>query len=236
MRPSARLFGLTRFGIACEDALGVCSLIERDLSWRLPVCMDAHVDVGDAIMPALRVQRDTYCRFRAAYRRVCASNGKHARCRAGMANMYRAGTANCDTAGMATAGMANCEICDTAEIDITGIATAETAAAGMATTGMADNTKTQRDNNESVGEKAVKYHMQRKLLGYIMQNIYKAHDFMAMFCYEDQRGFITNNVKEILVRLNKALTPWYLAYGQITKHKRLKQIAQWKHQGHHQGK
>ena len=67
MRPSARLFGLTRFGIACEDALGVCSLIERDLSWRLPVCMDVHVDVGDAIMPALRVQRDTYCRFRAAY-------------------------------------------------------------------------------------------------------------------------------------------------------------------------
>ena len=293
MRPSARLFGLTRFGIACEDALEVCSLIERDLSWRLPVCMDAHVDVGDAIMPALRVQRDTYCRFRAAYRRVCASNGQHARCRAGMANMYRAGTANCDTAGMATAGMAhtntagmadrytadmanrytaetanrytagmancdtaematagmatptagmatagmaNCEICDTAEIDITGIATAETAAAGMATTGMADNTKTQRDNHESVGEKAVKYHMQRKLLGYIMHNIYKAHDFMAMFCYEDQRGFITNNVKEILVRLNKALTPWYLAYGQITKHKRLQQIAQWKHQGHHQGK
>ena len=51
MRHDALLFGQTRFGIACKDAQDVCALLERDLSWRLPVCMAMHVPVGDAIMP-----------------------------------------------------------------------------------------------------------------------------------------------------------------------------------------
>ena len=51
----------------------------------------------------------------------------------------------------------------------------------------------------------VQRHMQRKLLGYGLEKIYKAQDYMATFCYEDHRGMLTEEAKRQIVQLNKAL-------------------------------
>ena len=74
---------------------------------------------------------------------------------------------------------------------------------------------------------AVIYHMQRKLLGYCLEKIYKAQDYMATFCYEDHRGFLTEDVKRKVVQLNYALAPWYKMVGTITTHKRLQDVVTW---------
>jgi hypothetical protein len=41
---------------------------------------------------------------------------------------------------------------------------------------------------------------------------------MANFCYEDDRGFLTEEVKRMVVKLNDALTPWAVLVGKIATH------------------
>ena len=54
---------------------------------------------------------------------------------------------------------------------------------------------------------------------------------MANFCYEDDRGFLTEEVKRMVVKLNDALTPWAVLVGKIATHKRLTEIASWYRSG-----
>ena len=66
--------------------------------------------------------------------------------------------------------------------------------------------------------------LQEKMLRMAYSYVYLALDFMATFCYENQRHQLTNEVKTMMVQINKAVAPWLLIFGQITGHKSIRQI------------
>ena len=50
--------------------------------------------------------------------------------------------------------------------------------------------------------------MQCKLAGHARSMIFLAQDFVATYCLEDARGFFTEEVKRLVVRMNRAMGPW----------------------------
>ena len=73
----------------------------------------------------------------------------------------------------------------------------------------------------------VQLHLQKKLVGYILQRIHLVQDFIKTYCYEDHRGFLTEKRKHMVQKLNQALEPWVRILGKITTHTRLNQLSEW---------
>ena len=71
---------------------------------------------------------------------------------------------------------------------------------------------------------------QRKALGHALRVIYEAHDFVGSTCGADARGFVTEERKRRVVRVNDALIPWYALLSHITDHASLRRCdALWGH-------
>ena len=50
--------------------------------------------------------------------------------------------------------------------------------------------------------------MQRRLAGFALRQICDAQDFLGTVCYTDARGFIPEEIKRTVVRVNMAIEPW----------------------------
>ena len=81
----------------------------------------------------------------------------------------------------------------------------------------------------------VHLHLQKKLVGYILQRIHLVQDFIKTYCYEDHRGFLTEKRKHMVQKLNQALEPWVRILGKITTHTRLNQLSEWSYKQNSQG-
>ena len=67
--------------------------------------------------------------------------------------------------------------------------------------------------------------MQRRLAGFALRQICDAQDFLGTVCYTDARGFIPEEIKRTVVRVNTAVEPWVLLLSRIVDHRRLSQVA-----------
>ena len=247
MRRSAWLYGQSRLGAECNSVQEALELLLRELSWRRPDPMSMHVRLIDAIMPAPRAEYDVYFRFRSAYRRVAGAHNAPV-------DSVREMCMTCDEPDAPPSHMDTCihsccmgirrEGVDVNRIRREGVDINRIRREGVDSSSSqirregvdTDNFPPISAAQSSLYQMAVRKHMQRKLLGYVLEKIYKANDFMATFCYEDSRSYLTNCVKETVVKLNTALEPWYLLLGKITGHKRLQQINAWKQPGHEEKK
>ena len=242
MRRSAWLYGLSRLGAECQSAEEAFQLLLRELSWRMPSPMSVHVRMSEAIMPAPRSQHTTYCRFRCAYRKVARMQPADTAC-SGMVQCMA-----CDD----TDSPRMHDTCECACDHDSSVSRRDGASYIFRRDGASyvfrrdganyifrrdgANPLPRRDGAQNIfppqGQcfdtlslrTAVICHMQRKLLGYCLEKIYKAQDYMATFCYEDHRGFLTEETKRKVVQLNYALAPWYKMVGTITTHKRLQDV------------
>ena len=78
-------------------------------------------------------------------------------------------------------------------------------------------------------------HLQRKMVGLCLHRIFLGQDFISSFCYEDERGYLTNLSKQMMVQINLAMRPWLLLLGGISTHPRLNKIAKWVDTGNDEG-
>jgi hypothetical protein len=65
---------------------------------------------------------------------------------------------------------------------------------------------------------------QRRALGHLLRVVFEAHDFLGATCKEDARGFITEERKRMLVKVNDALIPWYATLSRVIKHTVLERL------------
>ena len=70
--------------------------------------------------------------------------------------------------------------------------------------------------NRGDATKALEKHMQRKLVGYAREQLYLIQDFVTTFCYENEKGVMTETKKESMVRMNKVMTRWVRVLARIT--------------------
>ena len=66
--------------------------------------------------------------------------------------------------------------------------------------------------------------MQRRLAGYARAKIYLAQDFLATFAREDDRGYITEEAKRWVVRMNDLMIPWVYVLARTTDDRKLKRV------------
>ena len=68
--------------------------------------------------------------------------------------------------------------------------------------------------------------MQRKMLGFILQRIYWAQDYLSITAYADRQGCISSEKKKRAYRINEMMIPWIRALSTIMKHDSLNKITE----------
>jgi hypothetical protein len=67
-------------------------------------------------------------------------------------------------------------------------------------------------------------HLQKKLIGFILQRIHWVQDFMSIVSYANDKGIITEEKKRRTRRMNNLILPWVSFLAQIMIHERLNKI------------
>ena len=228
-------FSLTRLGVECDSTQALVERICSTLSTTLPEdLMACRVVLDSAILPRGIEEFDT---FRSTYERVVHYYTSHERMshehehevyprRDGCKWVERRDGCKCNTRAVMAANGSSAVMA----ASVCNVSTCAGMAACASCAGMAAFSQTDA-RREGGTREAVHRHLQRKLLGFALRKIDLAQDFMANFCYEDDRGFLTEEVKRMVVKLNDALTPWAVLVGKIATHKRLTEIASWYRSG-----
>ena len=58
---------------------------------------------------------------------------------------------------------------------------------------------------------------QRRALGHLLHAVMEAHDFVGSVCYADERGFVTEERKRTVAKVNSKLLPWYALLSRVVR-------------------
>lgn len=196
-------FSLARLGCQLDSVDELASAIEQRLCVPRPTrLLNDRVPLTEALPPLGWAGGSTYARFVQAYASVCDANADHISNVSGRPEGHSMNMdGRTDEYGMCVDGRPEGQRMNMDEMP-----------------------EGQRVHLNIDAKRAVRRHMQRRLVGYARHMIYMAQDFIATFCMEDERGYFLEADKRLLCRMNKAMLPWTDLLGTVTSHKYLWKI------------